>query len=139
MNFESSDSVRKPCAIVVPNGECFARSGSTWIHCGSSIALAKRSIRSCVTSTQGETPTSCPILLSSSRTFNSAAIASPGLDLPSILAARSQAPRHAFPDRTRNRPAHGRVAHAQVFLAVDDHARFEEHRGHGRRAADRKV
>jgi len=28
----SSDSVRKPCAIVVPNGPCFARSASRWIH-----------------------------------------------------------------------------------------------------------
>src|SRR5439155_3506290 len=57
---DSSDSVRKPCAIVPPKGELFARAGSTWIHWKSSIALAKVSMRCCVISTHGETPTSCP-------------------------------------------------------------------------------
>ena len=36
----SSDSVRKPCAIVVPNGPAAARSGSTWIHWWSLVASA---------------------------------------------------------------------------------------------------
>ena len=53
--------------MVPPNGESFARAGSTWIHWKSSIALAKVSMRSCVTSIQGETPTSSPTRLSRSR------------------------------------------------------------------------
>src|SRR3954462_12033908 len=57
---ERSDSVRKPWAIVPPKGEPRARAASTWIHWKSSIALAKVSMRSCVISTQGDTPTSCP-------------------------------------------------------------------------------
>src|SRR5258706_9907143 len=46
--------------MVPPKGESFARFGSTWIHWKSSVALAKRSMRSCGISTQGETPTSWP-------------------------------------------------------------------------------
>src|SRR5258706_10492412 len=65
---ERSDSVRKPWAIVPPKGEPFARAGSTWIHWKSSIALAKVSMRSCVISTQGDTPTSCPTRASRLRT-----------------------------------------------------------------------
>src|SRR5262245_1683231 len=52
MNLISSESVRKPCAIVVPNGPCAARSGSTWIHWWSPVASANSSIRSCVISSQ---------------------------------------------------------------------------------------
>src|SRR5690242_7260605 len=64
---ERSESVRKPCAMVAPNGERFARSGSTWIHWKSSIALAKVSMRSWVISSQGDTPTSSPTRFSRSR------------------------------------------------------------------------
>src|SRR2546425_12626616 len=64
---ESSDRVRKPCAMVPPKGDALARAGSTWIHWKSSIARAKVSMRSCVISTHGETPTSCPTRASSSR------------------------------------------------------------------------
>src|SRR5260221_7877886 len=55
--------------MVPPKGEPFARAGSTWIHWKSSVALAKRSIRSWEISTQGEMPTSSPILDSSSRSL----------------------------------------------------------------------
>jgi hypothetical protein len=53
--------------MVPPKGEALARSRSTWIHWKSSIALAKVSMRSCVTSSQGETPISSPTRPSSSR------------------------------------------------------------------------
>src|SRR5574343_596963 len=39
-NLDSSDSVRNPCAIGAPNGPCFARSTSTWIHCWACVASA---------------------------------------------------------------------------------------------------
>src|SRR5258706_527537 len=55
--------------MVPPKGEPLARAGSTWIHWKSSVALAKRSIRSWEISTHGETPTSSPILDSSSRSL----------------------------------------------------------------------
>src|SRR5688500_12703878 len=53
--------------MVPPKGEPLARAGSTWIHWKSSIAFAKVSMRSWVTSTQGETPTSLPTSCSRSR------------------------------------------------------------------------
>jgi hypothetical protein len=41
INELSSDSVRKPCAIVVLYGDSTAaRAGSTWIHCESPVAAA---------------------------------------------------------------------------------------------------
>src|SRR5437764_14210241 len=75
---ESRDSVRNPWAIVPPKGEFFARSASTWIHWKSPIALAKVSMRCCVISTHGDTPTSCPtrasrlrmVLTSAGRSFS---------------------------------------------------------------------
>lgn len=52
--------VRKPCAIVVPNGPASARTRSTWIHCSSSVAVEKPSMRACVMSNQRLTPRSVP-------------------------------------------------------------------------------
>ena len=46
--------------MVVPNGPAAARAGSTWIHCGSSVAAANASIRSCVTSIQELRPEFAP-------------------------------------------------------------------------------
>ena len=43
----SSDRVRKPWAIVPPNGDSLARSTSTWIHWWSSVASANWLTRSC--------------------------------------------------------------------------------------------
>src|SRR5438093_8918054 len=56
----NSDSVRKPCAMVVPNGPPAARSRSTWIHWWSPVASANASMRSCDTSIQDEGPNSAP-------------------------------------------------------------------------------
>src|SRR3954454_14310243 len=56
----SSESVRYPWPIVVPNGPCAARSGSTWIHCSSPVASAKALIFSCGISIQLEGPNSVP-------------------------------------------------------------------------------
>ena len=47
-------------AMLVPNGPCAARCGSTWIHWWSPVASANRSICAWVTSTQSVTATSCP-------------------------------------------------------------------------------
>src|SRR5215471_17611861 len=52
MKLTSSESVRNPWAIVVPNGPCAAFSGSTWIHWWSPVASANSLMRSCVTSSQ---------------------------------------------------------------------------------------
>src|SRR2546423_246667 len=60
----SSDSVRYPWAIVVPNGPAPARSGSTWIHWWSPVASANASMRDCGTSIQDEGPNSAPGLSS---------------------------------------------------------------------------
>src|SRR3954447_4240916 len=60
MNAGPSDSVSSPCAIVVPSGLSFARSGSTWIHCWSPVASANASIFSCGTSIQLDRPNSAP-------------------------------------------------------------------------------
>ena len=58
---DSSDSNRKPCAMVPPNGVSrAARSGSTWMNWWSSVASANWSIIVCETTRQGETPTSLP-------------------------------------------------------------------------------
>src|SRR5919197_1994554 len=38
----TSDSTRKPCAMVMPKGPSLARSGSTWIHWWSPVASANR-------------------------------------------------------------------------------------------------
>src|SRR5258706_12343499 len=54
------DRLRYPCATVLPNGPCAARSGSTWIHWWSPVASANASMRSCGTSTQDEGPNSAP-------------------------------------------------------------------------------
>ena len=56
-----SESVRKPWAIVVPNGPSAARAGSVWIHCGSPVASANWSMRSWPTSNQSVGPSSFPI------------------------------------------------------------------------------
>src|SRR5438477_10068400 len=60
----SSDSVRYPWPIVVPNGPAAARSGSTWIHWWSPVASANASIFSCGTSIQDEGPNSAPVVRS---------------------------------------------------------------------------
>ena len=57
---ESRDSVRKPCAMVPPNGVSAARSGSTWMNCQSSVMSANALIFSWLTSSQSETPISLP-------------------------------------------------------------------------------
>src|SRR5512133_48043 len=54
----SIESVRYPCATVVPNGPFAAASGSTWIHWWSPVASAKRLICSCVISCQSLVPSS---------------------------------------------------------------------------------
>ena len=52
----TSDSVKKPCAMVVPYGESRrARSASTWIHCRSPVTSANCVIASCVISRHGDT------------------------------------------------------------------------------------
>src|SRR3954454_1953866 len=56
----SSDSVRYPWPIVVPNGPPAARSGSVWIHCWSPVASAKPLIFSCGISIQLEGPNCVP-------------------------------------------------------------------------------
>src|SRR5450631_707091 len=64
------DSVRYPCAMVLPNGPAAARCGSTWIHGWSPVASAKVLTRSWVTSSQPVLPRSAPACaLSSSRPF----------------------------------------------------------------------
>src|ERR1019366_2621274 len=65
-----SESVRKPCAIVVPKGPDRARSRSRCIHWWSPVASANSWMRSCVTSIQSLTPSSSP-----TRCFNSASVA----------------------------------------------------------------
>src|SRR6476659_4002995 len=54
------ESVRNPCAIVVPNGPSAARSGSTWIHWWSPVASANALIFSCGISIQLEGPNCVP-------------------------------------------------------------------------------
>src|SRR5262245_25873277 len=61
MSGTQSESVKNPCAIVVPNGPSAARTGSTWIHCGSSVAFAKPSMRSWSITNQSVGPSSLPI------------------------------------------------------------------------------
>src|SRR3954452_3792511 len=56
----SSDSVRYPWPIVVPNGPPAARSGSVWIHCWSPVVSAKALIFSCGISIQLEGPNCVP-------------------------------------------------------------------------------
>src|SRR5579859_2095793 len=56
----SSESVRYPWPIVVPNGPDFARSRSTWIHWWSPVVSANESMRSCETSIHEEGPNSAP-------------------------------------------------------------------------------
>src|SRR3977135_2339318 len=61
MKSGASASDKSPWAIVVPPGNSFfARSWSTWIHCSSQVASAKRLIRSCETSIQSLAPISGP-------------------------------------------------------------------------------
>src|SRR5689334_2149407 len=61
----SSESVRYPCPIVVPNGPSLARSGSTWIHWWSTVAAANASIFSCGISIQLEGPKVSPAFIES--------------------------------------------------------------------------
>src|SRR5262249_39265286 len=61
MNIGARLSESSPCAMVLPPGSSrSARSGSTWIHCSSQVASAKRSIRSCVISIHSLAPISWP-------------------------------------------------------------------------------
>src|ERR1700722_6850281 len=56
------ESVRNPCPIGPPNGDCaVARSGSTWIHWWSSVASAKVFTRSWVTSNHSLVPSTWPL------------------------------------------------------------------------------
>src|SRR5438477_449102 len=57
----SSESVRYPWPIVVPNGPDAARSRSTWIHWWSPVVSANESMRSCETSIHDEGPNSAPV------------------------------------------------------------------------------
>jgi hypothetical protein len=61
MKSGSSDRVRKPWAMVVPNGPSAARCGSVWIHWWSPVASANRFTCAWVTSIQSVTATSCPM------------------------------------------------------------------------------
>src|SRR5438105_7044412 len=61
----SSESVRYPWPIVVPNGPDAARSRSTWIHWWSPVVSANESIRFCEISIQDEGPNSAPGVSSS--------------------------------------------------------------------------
>src|SRR3954451_4111462 len=56
----SSERVRYPCAIVPPNGDCFAISGSTWMKLWSCVASANAWIISCGTSIHDDGPNSAP-------------------------------------------------------------------------------
>src|SRR6266850_7236355 len=59
--------------MVVPNGDSRrARSTSTWIHWWSPVASANWSMRSCVTSSQSLTTTSCPTFAANSSRFPNA-------------------------------------------------------------------
>src|SRR5260370_42169435 len=61
MNRGASAIDNSPWAMVVPPGSSFvARSWSTWIHCSSQVASAKRLMRSWVTSIQSLAPISVP-------------------------------------------------------------------------------
>src|SRR5882724_12222493 len=61
MKSGASASDSSPWAMVVPPGNSFfARSWSTWIHCSSQVASAKRLMRSWVTSIQSLAPISVP-------------------------------------------------------------------------------
>src|SRR5215210_5350986 len=61
LKLSSRQSVRFPCAIVVPNGlSVLARSTSTWIHWWSPEASANLLMSSCVTSRQSLGPTVWP-------------------------------------------------------------------------------
>src|SRR6266540_2679373 len=101
---ESSDSVRKPCAMLPPKAEARARRGSTWIHWKSSTALAKLSMRSWVISIQGEIATSSPTRCSRSRT--------PGM---AVISAPSAARQRASPQRPALRRAPRRVPCTESF------------------------
>src|ERR1700693_1456927 len=61
IKLDISDSVKKPCAIVVPKGDSrAARTGSVWMNWSSSVVRAKESIRSCVTVSQSLATLSFP-------------------------------------------------------------------------------
>src|SRR6266540_1502891 len=62
----TSDNVRYPCAIVVPNGPFAAFSGSTWIHWWSPVASANVSICCCVTVCQSLWPRCSPFAAANS-------------------------------------------------------------------------
>src|SRR5436190_20731229 len=60
LRWVSIDRVRKPWAIVVPNGVAFARSGSTWMNWWSWVMSANWSIWLWVTSNHSPVPSSLP-------------------------------------------------------------------------------
>src|SRR5438034_11076717 len=100
----NSDSVRKPCATVVPYGPFAASSSSTWIDPRSSIARAKASIRACGTSIHDDGPSSRPGVSSVTLTTRSRACLEDAADDPFELlrdggrqlpALRPQNPAHA--------------------------------------------
>src|SRR5262249_59387938 len=62
-----SESVRNPCAIVVPNGPSAARCRFVWIHCASSVAAANASTLACVTSSQRLGPSVVPASITATR------------------------------------------------------------------------
>src|SRR3954464_12245955 len=75
VSFVSIDKVRKPWAIVVPNGVAFAASGSTWMNWWSWVTSANWLIWSCVTSNHSPVPSSFPT--SAWNSLNALAAASP--------------------------------------------------------------
>src|SRR4030095_15200933 len=92
----------KPCAIVVPNGPAFARSGSTWIHWWSPVASANWSIRFCVTSIQSLTSASPPTSFSSSASVAYcfiSALVHPRDDRLPLLAVALESGRRDVPQR----------------------------------------
>src|SRR3712207_2709352 len=102
-------SVRLPCAIVVPNGlSVFARSGSTWIHWWSPETSANLSMSSWVTSRQSLGPMVCPTSsLSSSIPFtvvgvmprSISTVVVPGLRLERLAQLPLAALHHRLPVR----------------------------------------
>src|SRR5687768_10163231 len=60
---DSSDKVRKPWAMVPPNGVCAAAAGSVWMNWRSSVASANASMRAWSTVSQPDTPVSLPMRL----------------------------------------------------------------------------
>src|SRR5712692_2387048 len=119
---ESSDSVRKPCAMLPPKADARARRGSTWIHWKSSTALAKVSMRSWVISIQGEIATSSPTRCSRSRRPGMAVTFAPSATDRAARRAcgpcrrgRRRLPQRAYPRRLALRRAPRRVPYTESF------------------------